>query len=97
MSPLFKFGNGSKDRDTSEEMREILTAMQQERVRQESVVERINLAAGRLLELGEPVERATADLDSVLSRISEVEERLSALGTLAAQIEEIDELSLIHI
>src|SRR5262249_54129584 len=60
MSPLFKFGNGSKERDSSEEMKEILTAMQQERVRQESAAERITLAAARLLELGEPVERATA-------------------------------------
>jgi chromosome segregation ATPase len=87
---LFK-KNSSKDRETTEEMREILVAMQQERLRHEDVAERMNAAAERLRDVGEPLEKAGNDIDAAMRRVAELEEQINSIGTLALQIHEIDE------
>ena len=85
MTPLIRtlLGHGSKDRETVAEMQAILHQMQQERGRNEEVVERVCTAMDRLQELAEPTEKAGADVDDVSSRLRELEERFAAMAKLA--------------
>ena len=72
-------GNGSgKDRELSEEMRTILTEMQQERGRYEMLVKSAHAAAERLKQLDEPIVKAESQVGSVTTRLEELEQRFAA-------------------
>lgn len=84
-------GNGSKDRELAEEMRALLHEMQQERGRYEALIERVRGSADRLQELGEPIAKAGSDVDAVVERLADLEQRFVAMVQLSTQLQTLDE------
>lgn len=93
MTPLLKslLGNGSKDRETAEEMRALLNDMQKERSRYEALVRNVETAADRLGQLGEPIAKAGSDVDLVVARLAELEQRFSGVAQLSNQLQTLEE------
>jgi len=93
MSPLLKnlLGNGPKDQELAEEMRALLHKMQTERHSHEKLLQTMTVAADRLSEMGEPIAKASKDVDSVVSRLETLETRIEAMSKLASQLEALDE------
>ncbi|MEO5989819.1 MAG: hypothetical protein ABIU54_14775 [Candidatus Eisenbacteria bacterium] len=93
MAPNLKnlLGNGSKEREVADQMRSILYEMQKERSSFEALVEQAKVTTSRLQLLGEPIEKASGDVDAVTGRLSEAEARLEAIAKLALTIETLDE------
>ena len=89
MTPLF--GKGSKDRELADEMRDVLSKMQGERSRNETLLKNIQAAAERLQHLGEPMVKAGHEVDAVAGRLDHLEQRLANLAQLSTQIEALDE------
>ena len=86
-------GNSSKDRELAEEMRAALKEMRQERERFAALLESSSSAADRLHELGDPIAKASGDVDDVTARLREMEQRFDAVVTIAAQIQDLDQRS----
>jgi len=93
MSPLLDhlLGNGGKDREQAEALRAILQEIQEERSRQEALVQTIRTSIERLGHLGEPIAKAGNDVDAVASRIAELEKRFAAMVQLVPRFEALDE------
>ncbi|MGH7724349.1 MAG: hypothetical protein ACREOU_02850 [Candidatus Eiseniibacteriota bacterium] len=93
MSSLFKnlLGNSARDRELTEEMRSVLSTIQNECSRFERLVEGSHAAAERLEELGEPIAKAERDADAVSTRMSEIEQRFAAMLDVATRLETLDE------
>jgi chromosome segregation ATPase len=93
MTPLLKslFGNGSNNRDLTEEMRAVLHEIQLERSRYQTLVEGSRASVDRLQQLGAPIAKAGSDVDAVAARLGELEQRLEAMGRLSAQYQKLDE------
>ncbi len=93
MTPLLKnlFGNGSADREAAEAMRAILSEMQQERARYETLLATVRSSAERLQQLGEPVVKVGNDVDAVAARLADVERRFAAIVQLSNQFQALDE------
>ncbi len=89
MTPIF--GKGSKDRELADEMQDVLNQMQNERSRNEKLLENIQTAAERLQHLGEPIARAGSDVDAVAGRLEQLEQRFSSLAQVSGQLEALDE------
>lgn len=92
MPPLLKslLGNGSNEREL-EEMRAVLKELQQERARTEKTLEKLTSATDRLETLGEPIATAGAQVDAVADRLATLEQRLTGLVQLSAQLQTMDE------
>jgi len=84
-------GNGSKDRELSEEMRAVLQEMQQERGRFEVLVKSAHAAAERLKQLDEPLSATETAVTAATSRLEELEQRFAAMVQIVPQIETLDE------
>jgi chromosome segregation ATPase len=84
-------GSNTKDEQFAEEMRGVLQEMQQERARCESLTEGVRTASDRLQELGEPIAKVGGDVEDMLSRLSELEQRFQAMVTLTNRLQELDE------
>src|SRR6185295_20186778 len=84
-------GNGSKDREHTEDMRTLLQEMRDERGRLEMLVKSAHAATERLKQLDEPIAAAEKNMTETTSRLKELEERFSAMATLVPQIETLDE------
>jgi len=93
MTSLLKnlLGNGQKDRELTEEMRAILQEMQEERGRCEALIESTRASSDRLQELGEPIAKAGSDVDAVLARLGELEQRFAAMVELTTRLQALDE------
>src|SRR5262249_36325180 len=65
-------GNDAKDR---EDVRATLDELKHERTLGEQLLHSLNAAADRLQQLGKPIEQAGSDVDSMTTRLAEIEER----------------------
>ena len=83
-------GNSSKDNELAEEMRTVLQQMQQERSRNEALLQRIQAATERLAELGDPLVKATGEVDAVASRLNGLDQRFTVLSELATQFQALE-------
>ncbi len=92
MAPSLKnlLGNGSRDTELAEEMRNVLQQMQQERSRNEALLQSIEAATARLSELGEPIAKAGGDVDAVASRLNGLEQRFNSLSDVASQFQGLE-------
>jgi chromosome segregation ATPase len=93
MAPLLKslLGNGSKERQLSDEMRAVLQEMKQERGHYETLVKSARTSVDRLQQLGEPISKAGTDMDALTARLTGLEQvvaRLEALDERAAALEQ---------
>ena len=93
MKPLLKslLGNGAKDRELLEGMRAVLAEIQQERVRFEALVEGSKAGAERLKKLSEPLTKAESDIETLRSRLAQIDERFQAMMKLAELFQNLDE------
>src|SRR5207247_2666636 len=93
MKPLLKtlMGNGSRDQETLESVRTALAEIQKERERYEALVEGAKAGADRLKSLGEPLARTESDLQSMLGRMTHMEERFAAMVKLSDLFQNLDE------
>jgi hypothetical protein len=69
-------GNSNNDGEHAEQMRALLLEMQQERTRIETLLESTRTSTERLQQLGDPVAKAGQDVDAMIARIAELEQRL---------------------
>lgn len=88
MAPLLKnlLGNGSRDRELTEEMRTVLAEIRRERERFEALVERSQGASDQLREMAEPIATASADIGALTSRLAELDRAMSGVQGLAQQV-----------
>src|SRR5688572_9784408 len=84
-------GNGSNDRELTEELRAVLHEMQQERGRCEKLIEGARASADQLRQLGEPIAKAETDVDAVAARLADLEQRLEAMVRLSTVFENLAE------
>ena len=80
------FGDGSKDRELAEDMRAVLKEMREEREKFANLLETSHSATDTLHELGDPIAKASQDVEEVLERMREVEPQLTTLANLTGQI-----------
>src|SRR5262245_30356023 len=85
------FGDGSKDRELTEDMRAVLKEMREEREKFARLLETSHSAADTLHELGDPIAKASTDVEAVLVRMGDVEPQLAMLANLTGQIESLSE------
>ena len=93
MKPLLKnlMGSGSRDQETLEAVRAVLAEIQKERERYEALVEGAKAGADRLKTLGEPLARTESDLQSMVGRMTQMEERFAAMVKLSDLFQNLDE------
>src|SRR5262245_25360274 len=84
-------GSNTKDEQFAEEMRAVLQELQQERARCDNLIESVRTAADKLEELNEPIAQAGTDVDGMLSRLGELEQRFQAMVQLTNRLQELDE------
>jgi len=93
MATLLKslLGNGSKDAELTAEVRTAVQEMRQERSHCETLVKSARASLNRVQELGEPIKKATTDMDAVTTRLAGLEQRLAGLDRVAAHVQKLDE------
>jgi len=93
MAPLLKslLGNGSRDRELSEEMRAVLQDIRQERSHCETLVKSGRTWATKIQELSGPVAKAQSESEAMAARLDELERRLHTSEQLAARFQALDE------
>ncbi len=93
MATLLKslLGNGSKNEELTAEMRAAVEAMRQERSHCDTLVKSARASLTRIQELGEPIAKATSDMDAVTGRLASLEQRLTGLDRIAAHIQTLDD------
>jgi len=82
MPPMLKnlLGNNPKDRETAEEMRAVLHEMQQERGRYEALIQSARASADKLQQLGEPIVKASGEVEAMTARLQELERRFASMA-----------------
>lgn len=93
MAPLLKtlLGNGSKDRELTDEMRTVLQEIRQERSHCETLVKSARTWVTKLQELSAPVAKAQGDTDAMTGRLSDLERRLETSERLATRFQALAE------
>jgi chromosome segregation ATPase len=93
MAPLLKslLGNGSRDRELTDEMRAVLEQIQQERSHCETLVKSARASLTRVQELGAPIAKTESDMDAATARLATLEQRLGGFERLTAQFQTLDE------
>ena len=93
MSPLLKslLGNGSRDRELTDEMKAIVAEMQEKHDRYEALLRKVQSSAEKLQQLGEPYVKIGAEVEAMTSRFTELEERATAMAKLSEQFQDLDE------
>jgi len=84
-------GNGSKDREAAEEMRHVLQEIQQERGRNETIVEKVRTSIERMQDIGEPITKVSGEMDSLMERLGSMEKRFEAMVKLSELFQQLDE------
>src|SRR5262245_16969023 len=80
-------GSGSK----TAEMQAILQQMQEAVARYERLTEGAERSADRLARLGEPIQKASGDVDALLTRVSEVERRFEGMVQLSKLLDSLED------
>jgi chromosome segregation ATPase len=80
-------GSGSK----TAEMQAILQQMQDTVARYEKLTEGAERSADRLARLGEPIQKATGDVDALLARLSDIERRFEGMVQLSKLLESLED------
>ncbi len=95
MASLLKnmFGDGSKDRESAEDLRVLLQQIRQERERFAALLHDSHAAADRLEQLDEPIVRVGSDVDAVSARLRDLEQRFEAVTPISALVQTLDERS----
>jgi chromosome segregation ATPase len=91
MKPLLKNLMGNSSKEQLEAMRAILQEFQQERERYEALIEGAKAGADRLRKLGEPLAKTESDVDTLVSRLTQMEERFQGLVKLSDLFQNLDE------
>ena len=80
-------GGGSK----SAEMQAILQQMQEAIARYEKLATGADRTADRFARLGEPIEKATGEVDALVTRLSDLERRFEGMVQLSKLLESLDD------
>ena len=93
MATLLKslLGNGSKDAELTAEVRTAVQEMRQERSHCETLVKSARASLNRVQELGEPIKKATSDMDAIATRLAGLEQRLAGLDRVATTMQKLEE------
>ena len=84
-------GNNSRDQEHLEAVRAVLADIQKERERYEALVEGAKAGAERLKKLGEPLAKTETDVESLVTRIAQMEERFQGMVKLSQLFQNLDE------
>ncbi len=84
-------GSNTKDEQFAEEMRAVLQELQQERARCDKLIESVRTAGDQLDGLNEPIAKVGSDVEGMLSRLGELEQRFQAMVQLTNRLQELDE------
>ena len=84
-------GSNTKDEQFAEEMRAVLQELQQERARCDNLIESVRTAGDKLHELNDPIAKVGSDVESMLSRLAELDQRFQAMVQLTNRLQELDE------
>lgn len=84
-------GNGAKEQEQLEAMRAVLADIQRERERFETLVEGSKAGAERLKQLGEPLAKTESEMQTLESRMTQMQERFQAMVKLADLFNNLDE------
>jgi DNA repair exonuclease SbcCD ATPase subunit len=84
-------GNGTKERDLTDEMRAVLLEMRQERGQCEALAKSARASVTRAQELGGPIAKALSEMDALAERLLTLEQRLGAFEHIATQYQALDE------
>src|SRR5262245_1908256 len=84
-------GNNAREQEQLAAMRAVLADIQRERERYEALVEGAKAGAERLKKLGEPLAKTETDVDAMVSRMTQMEERFEGLVKLSSLFQNLDE------
>jgi len=84
-------GNNAREQEQLEAMRAVLADIQRERERYEALVEGAKAGADRLKKLGEPLAKTETDVDSLATRMAQMEERFQGMVKLSSLFQNLDE------
>src|SRR5262252_8742587 len=84
-------GNNAREQEQLESMRAVLADIQRERERYEALVEGAKAGAERLKKLGEPLAKTETDVESIATRMTQMEERFQGLVKLSQLFQNLDE------
>src|SRR5262245_21322420 len=84
-------GNNAREQEQLQAMRAVLADIQKERERYEALVEGAKAGAERLKKLGEPLAKTETDVDAMVTRMTQMEERFEGLVKLSSLFQNLDE------
>src|SRR6185436_8806048 len=84
-------GNNAREQEQLEAMRAVLADIQRERERYEALVEGAKAGAERLKKLGEPLAKTEGDVESLATRMAQMEERFQGMVKLSSLFQNLDE------
>src|ERR1041385_3271979 len=84
-------GNNAREQEQLEAMRAVLADIQRERERYEALVEGAKAGADRLKKLGEPLAKTETDVESLATRMAQMEERFQGMVKLSSLFQNLDE------
>src|SRR5512144_563201 len=84
-------GNSARDQEQLEAVRAVLADIQRERERYEALVEGAKAGADRLKKLGEPLAKTETDVESLATRMAQMEERFQGMVKLSSLFQNLDE------
>src|SRR5436309_9361752 len=93
MTPLLRnlLGNPTKDRELTDEARALLHEMQQERNRFEALIQTAGSSVSRLEQLGEPMAKATSDMDALKARLADLQNRFTGMVQVTEQYQTLED------
>ena len=83
--------NNAREQEQLEAMRAVLADIQRERERYEALVEGAKAGAERLKKLGEPLAKTEGDVESLVTRLTQMEERFQGMVKLSSLFQNLDE------
>src|SRR5262245_25505658 len=84
-------GNNAREQEQLAAMRAVLVEIQKERERYEALVEGAKAGAERLKKLGEPLGKTETDVESLVARMTQMEERFEGMVKLSQLFQNLDE------
>ena len=84
-------GNNAREQEHLEAVRAVLADIQKERERYEALVEGAKAGADRLKKLGEPLAKTESDVESLATRLAQMEERFQGMVKLSSLFQNLDE------
>src|SRR5436190_6391225 len=84
-------GNNAREQEQLQAMRAVLADIQRERERYEALVEGAKAGADRLKKLGEPLAKTETDVESLATRMAQMEERFQGMVKLSSLFQNLDE------